>query len=237
MEDEKTSDKEGSKYDLILKIGIPVVLLAWLGVSAVVYFLFQDGEALSPGSAGDMFGAVNALFSALAFAFLIYTALMQREELKLQREELRETRKELARSAEAHQELVQITSYQTRLSEQSRRVDVMPTVKTYLTRNQDDYYVTFRFSYNPVYIVGWSLKPERDVTIDPKSTLKLQEPDFELNWHFGAIIRTKLEGLTLSVTFADIDHRKYSVHANIENLKIENEDPVFEGKWEPSDLS
>lgn len=43
-----------------------------------------------------MFGAVNALFSGLAFSVLIYTMLMQREELKLQREELRSTRAELA---------------------------------------------------------------------------------------------------------------------------------------------
>ena len=43
----------------------------------------------------DMFGAVNALFSGLAFAGLIVTLLYQKEELKLQREELKETRNEL----------------------------------------------------------------------------------------------------------------------------------------------
>lgn len=42
-----------------------------------------------------MFGAVNALFSGLAFAGLIVTLLYQKEELKLQREELKETRNEL----------------------------------------------------------------------------------------------------------------------------------------------
>ena len=47
------------------------------------------------GTFGDMFGAVNALFSGLAFAGLIVTLLYQKEELKLQREELRETRNEL----------------------------------------------------------------------------------------------------------------------------------------------
>lgn len=48
------------------------------------------------GTFGDMFGAVNALFSGLAFATLIYTAWMQRDELALQREELAATRSELA---------------------------------------------------------------------------------------------------------------------------------------------
>lgn len=50
----------------------------------------------SPGVFGDMFGAVNALFSGLAFAGLIYAILLQRIELKLQREELVATRGELA---------------------------------------------------------------------------------------------------------------------------------------------
>ena len=47
------------------------------------------------GTFGDMFGAVNALFSGLAFAGLIVTLLYQKEELKLQREELKDTRNEL----------------------------------------------------------------------------------------------------------------------------------------------
>lgn len=72
------------------------LLLLW----AVVASLWgASGLALYPvesrGTIGDMFGAVNALFSGLAFATLIYTAWMQREELALQREELAATRLEL----------------------------------------------------------------------------------------------------------------------------------------------
>lgn len=47
------------------------------------------------GQYGDMFGAVNALFSGLAFAGLIFALLLQQQELNLQREELRLTRQEL----------------------------------------------------------------------------------------------------------------------------------------------
>ena len=47
------------------------------------------------GTFGDMFGAVNSFFSALAFAGVIITILLQTSELKLQREELVETRNEL----------------------------------------------------------------------------------------------------------------------------------------------
>ena len=57
------------------------------------------------GAFGDKFGAVNALFSGLAFAGLIVTLLYQKEELKLQREELAETRKELnAQRIEFHEQ-------------------------------------------------------------------------------------------------------------------------------------
>ncbi len=44
---------------------------------------------------GDQFGAVNALFSGLAFAGLIFTIILQKKELSLQREELTQTREEL----------------------------------------------------------------------------------------------------------------------------------------------
>lgn len=43
------------------------------------------------------------MFSGLAFAGIIYTILLQRNELQLQREELRETRDELKRSADAQE--------------------------------------------------------------------------------------------------------------------------------------
>ena len=56
------------------------------------------------GTFGDTYGALNTLFSGLAFAILIITMLMQRQELKAQREELAEQRNELiAQRKEAEQ--------------------------------------------------------------------------------------------------------------------------------------
>lgn len=66
-----------------------VVILIWI---ASGLWLHAD---VNRGTFGDMFGAVNALFSGLAFATLIYTSWMQRDELALQREELAATRAEL----------------------------------------------------------------------------------------------------------------------------------------------
>lgn len=50
------------------------------------------------GLFGDMFGAVNAIFSGLAFAGIIISLYMQRIELKIQRKELKLTRKEVKRT-------------------------------------------------------------------------------------------------------------------------------------------
>lgn len=66
------------------------VVLAWIINANNVYD--EDGKDL--GVYGDKFGAVNALFSGLAFAGIIFTIILQRNELKLQREESRESRKE-----------------------------------------------------------------------------------------------------------------------------------------------
>ena len=73
------------------------VVATW---AASGFLLYSDEER---GTFGDMFGAVNALFSGLAFAGIVYTILLQRRELELQREELHVTRLELSRSAAAQE--------------------------------------------------------------------------------------------------------------------------------------
>jgi hypothetical protein len=59
------------------------------------------------GIFGDMFGAVNTLFSGLAFAGVIYAIFLQSEELALQRTELQLTRDELAKATAAQSEQAQ----------------------------------------------------------------------------------------------------------------------------------
>lgn len=66
------------------------VVLLWIGIG-----IYASTRA-DPGEFGDMFGAVNALFSGLAFAGVILTVWLQSKELKLQRLELEATRAELA---------------------------------------------------------------------------------------------------------------------------------------------
>lgn len=74
---------------------IVAVTSVWAISGYLLYPLKQDR-----GTIGDMFGAVNALFSGLAFATLIYTMYLQRDELELQRRELKDTRNELKEQKE-----------------------------------------------------------------------------------------------------------------------------------------
>jgi hypothetical protein len=73
-----------------------VVVVLWVGAGVLLY----DADKSTPiwgerGTFGDMFGSVNALFSGLAFAGIIFTVLLQRQELQLQRHELQLQRDEI----------------------------------------------------------------------------------------------------------------------------------------------
>ncbi len=78
-----------------------IILFIIVVTPVIIYFSFDSWT--DRGTFGDLFGIVNALFSGLAFAGIIYTILLQRSELKLQRQELTETRIELKRSADAQE--------------------------------------------------------------------------------------------------------------------------------------
>lgn len=73
-------------------------LVGFVLAVAAMYWWRLNSSRLDPaerGQFGDMFGGLNALFTALAFAALIYTVLLQRDELSLQRRELAGQRKQL----------------------------------------------------------------------------------------------------------------------------------------------
>ena len=72
-----------------------VVIIVWL-LSWGIIVLCIAGST-ERGQFGDQFGAVNALFSGLAFAGLIITILQQRKDLYYQRKELEQTNQEMAR--------------------------------------------------------------------------------------------------------------------------------------------
>lgn len=81
-------------YVLIFFGVILLFLLSWY------YLSYYHPGLQERGTFGDQFGFVNALFSGLAFAGLICTILLQKNELTLQREELICTRAEMERQTD-----------------------------------------------------------------------------------------------------------------------------------------
>lgn len=86
----------------VLAIAALSILCVQAAISLLAFWLLPDWP--TRGQFGDVFGGANALFSGLAFAGLIYTVLLQREELSLQRKELELTRQEMHRSASAQEQ-------------------------------------------------------------------------------------------------------------------------------------
>lgn len=119
--EKKARGKKEKIREIVIVIGSGLLIFAtWWGSG------FWINANINPdyrGIVGDMFGAVNALFSGLAFAGLIYTITVQRKELSLQREAIQMQTKELeaqhietARSADQLQMQQELMNYQLILS-------------------------------------------------------------------------------------------------------------------------
>ncbi|MFB2680519.1 putative phage abortive infection protein [Shewanella mangrovisoli] len=76
--------------------GVISAVLIYGGVLLVLTWPISELSISSSGVFGDSFGVLTSLFSGLAFAGLIITIVMQRDELALQRQELNLTREELS---------------------------------------------------------------------------------------------------------------------------------------------
>lgn len=88
---DKNSDDSNKVHWLPYLIFLGVIIL-WIAnmIFATCYFPGSEDR----GQFGDMFGAVNALFSGLAFAGVIWAIILQQQELEFQRQELESQRQE-----------------------------------------------------------------------------------------------------------------------------------------------
>lgn len=76
------------------------IVLVWIIFMIAMFFIYSNPT--DRASFGDMFGAINTLFSGIAMAGVIVAIIMQKQELEMQRKELELTRKELAKTSEAN---------------------------------------------------------------------------------------------------------------------------------------
>lgn len=80
---------------LLLIGGVCVTVVVYASILLYLTWPISEFSVTKSGVFGDSFGALTSLFSGLAFAGLIITIVMQKDELALQREELSLTRQEL----------------------------------------------------------------------------------------------------------------------------------------------
>src|SRR5437879_5758711 len=74
------------QLEKLFPILIVTAVIIWVAVAVSVYYCFPTWEIRA--QFGEMFGAVSALFSALAFAGVIYAVILQRQDMELSRQEL-----------------------------------------------------------------------------------------------------------------------------------------------------
>lgn len=72
-------------------IGSLILFSLWGGSGIIIFNVFNSNDR---GTFGDMFGAINALFSGFALFGIIISIMIQQSELNLQRKELTDTREE-----------------------------------------------------------------------------------------------------------------------------------------------
>ncbi|MGV6831375.1 MAG: hypothetical protein ACWA5P_07435 [bacterium] len=121
-------ENQNSKNYLLLKLIILVITIWGLSAIGIFYFIPEWSDR---GTFGDLFGAVNALFSALAFAVLIYTIILQREEIKQNREEIVLNRKELEKSAKLQRKAQEVLIQQVAQTHLSAKMNAMRTLVDY----------------------------------------------------------------------------------------------------------
>ncbi|CAI3119490.1 hypothetical protein MWMV18_MWMV18_03222 [Acinetobacter calcoaceticus] len=110
----KSSDWKGFIYCFLLIIS---VFAMWVGYPYGLPYLHTITNAATYGTFGDSFGALNTLFSGLAFATLIITLFLQRKELQLQREEVQESNDIAKTQSAISDQQAQLISQQIRESQ------------------------------------------------------------------------------------------------------------------------
>lgn len=118
-----------NKYNKLL-IGLVLLVVFIWGVSAILILFYLDNWS-DRGTFGDLFGAVNALFSGLAFVGLIYTILLQRKDLQFQKNEIALNRNELKKSAKAQEKSEEALHEQVNQMKITSKLNALNTIINY----------------------------------------------------------------------------------------------------------
>lgn len=108
---------------------ILIVVIIWMTSALFIYFGLDTWD--KRGAFGDLFGAINSLFSGLAFAGLMYTIFLTKQDLEIQRKEVAANRKQLIKSAKAQQKSEKALAEQVEQMKIASRLDALKTLIDY----------------------------------------------------------------------------------------------------------
>ncbi|WP_202617371.1 hypothetical protein, partial [Roseimaritima sediminicola] len=106
-------------------VGAVLVVAVWAIAGLLTWRSFESPELR--GTFGDMFGAVNALFSGLAFLGVIVAIILQKMELEEQRREIRDSRLAHQQSARALEGQLESSTLQVEIDALNHIVDSLQT--------------------------------------------------------------------------------------------------------------
>lgn len=205
--------KQKRNTNWILLATVIIIIVGWLLTPKIVFHLIETSKPIDIGQFGDLYGTINALFSGLAFALLIYTARMQSIELELQREEL-------SKSTKAQKKIAKLNVSQLELQEQIRRNSIKPDFKININQLGDT--TNFRHNveilvlYNPLKITNLLSITSQNVKsweIIDNNTINIPfDQHDKLNFYIAGRIDPKSRDsmvVSLSIHFEDQDSRKY----------------------------
>ena len=117
------------KKTILIMVAVFVLITAvWLSSFFLIRCLY--GPPDGPGPAGDLFGAVGALFSGCAFAGVLWAILLQRKSLQIQHDDLKATQKEMKQAREAHEESAKTLRKQVDATSVQTRVQILTSLNT-----------------------------------------------------------------------------------------------------------
>ena len=171
-EDTKDEPKPGlSGADRILVAGVIAAVAAYGGF---IYLMFGDTKDFGPGTFGDSFGALNALFTGLAFALVFASLRAQREELMVTHKTLELTQDEL-------KSLTDEFGRQREIDEENLRMKVnqgAPNLEFTLVHagEENRLQIRSREKYGPIHLLAFN-------PAHPKGNwLKTRGGDFKKRW-------------------------------------------------------
>ncbi|NVK53521.1 MAG: hypothetical protein HWD85_11350 [Flavobacteriaceae bacterium] len=121
-------ESQNTKSKLLVTLIVLVIIIWVLSAVFIIYFLDNWSDR---GTFGDLFGAINGLFSGLAFAGLLYTIVLQKQDLEMQRNEMLMNRTELKKSAKAQEKSEKALKDQVEQMKITSKLNALNTIINY----------------------------------------------------------------------------------------------------------